>query len=219
MMQTLADNARTTVMILSSNGKIIGLLDHFYKQMLENASFEEATRKHCERSLGNFRVELTELSAQNEMHMDQMRELRTTVDTRLELVRPLEDLVRRQSLTTSVQLSQRLQLISQRMQARATGAMSFQANRTANESVIMRIITIITLVYLPPTFTSVRSGPRQSVFPPRAARMLINMGIDPLLHGVIQGTRRLGMGDGVRAPPCDHLDDRLFRSNDVLGGG
>ena len=40
--------------------------------------------------------------------------------------------------------------------------MGYQANRSANEAVIMRVITIITLFYLPPTFTSVCQAKRKS---------------------------------------------------------
>ena len=88
-------------MVLSSNDKIIRLLDQFYKKIIENASFDEATRKHCEMSLGSFGVELTELRTQHEMHMDQIREHMTTVQSRLEIVRRLRELGQRQLLTTS----------------------------------------------------------------------------------------------------------------------
>jgi hypothetical protein len=33
--------------------------------------------------------------------------------------------------------------------------MFLQAERAAQEAILMRIITVITLIYLPPTFTSV----------------------------------------------------------------
>ncbi|EUC28208.1 hypothetical protein COCCADRAFT_109750 [Bipolaris zeicola 26-R-13] len=128
-LQHWQDEANAVVMVLESNAKIVGALRSFYKNLVSREDFPSALKTNCEDHLHAFFSQLDEIMGDFDMQLTRAKLLVKIISDRKELV--LQHLHRQASDRTE-QLNKNLE----------------------REAVVMRIITIVTLLYLPATFVS-----------------------------------------------------------------
>ncbi|KAJ6191814.1 hypothetical protein J3E72DRAFT_35523 [Bipolaris maydis] len=132
-LQHWQDEANAVVMVLESNAKIVGALHSFYKNLVSREDFPSVLKTNCEDHFHAFFSQLDEIMGDFDMQLTRAKLLVKIISDRKELV--LQHLHRQASDRTE-QLNKNLE----------------------REAVVMRIITIVTLLYLPATFVSTFFG-------------------------------------------------------------
>lgn len=117
-------------MALNSNSNVITALIRFYRALKDEPHLPISLRRHCNQDLINFFSQLRDIA-------DDFRSKASRVQ-----------------LLTSV-LADRKELLSQHLQLQAADRAERLNLNLAREAIMMRIITIVTLVFLPGTFVSV----------------------------------------------------------------
>jgi Mg2+ and Co2+ transporter CorA len=129
-LQHWQDKTNETVMVLEANAKILRALRKFYSDLVARKDFPEALRRLCEDDLVTFLSQLDEITSDFDMQIARARLLLKIISDRKELV--LQHL--------QSQASERTEQLNRNLE---------------REAIVMRIITIVTLLYLPATFVSV----------------------------------------------------------------
>ncbi|KAJ4385510.1 hypothetical protein N0V93_009938 [Gnomoniopsis smithogilvyi] len=134
IIQEREDKLRETLMALQSNADIITRLGHFYRELVEDCNFPSAHRVESQRLVKKF-------SGQSEEHLHDIE----------------GQISRAQGLLTLI--SDRKQILIQHLQAQVaerteslTRRQEELAKKASLEAIAVRIITVITLFYLPATF-------------------------------------------------------------------
>jgi hypothetical protein len=131
-LQRWQDRANEAVMVLESNTDILKAIRKFYHGLFDRRDFPTMLQTTCEDELGNFISQLDEII--NDFHMQTSRA----------------------KLLVNI-ISDRKELVLQHLQGQAADRTEELNKNLEREAVVMRIVTIVTLVYLPATFTSVSS--------------------------------------------------------------
>ena len=126
-------------MALESNAKILRALHRFYTNLVARKDFPDALKLACEDSLHAFFSQLDEIVGDFDMQIARAKVLTNVISDRKELV--LQHL--------QSQVSERTEQLNRNLE---------------REAVVMRIITIVTLLYLPATFVSVSPTSESIVF-------------------------------------------------------
>lgn len=129
-LQHWQDKANEAVMVLEANIEILKTLRSFYSDLINRKDFPKRLKDACEDEVHYFLSQLDEII--NDFHM-QISRART-------LVRIIND---------------RKELVLQHLQGQAAERTEQLNRNLEREAVVMRIITIVTLLYLPATFVSV----------------------------------------------------------------
>ncbi|KAA6407954.1 MAG: hypothetical protein FRX48_08305 [Lasallia pustulata] len=132
--QDYEDKTNEAIMILETNAHVLNSLRKFYESLVKSKDFPPG--RHCREDVSAFSTQVNEMIYDSRMHI-----------------------VRAKLLVQIV--ADRMTLISQHLQSQATQKMEqltlsmhdigFQAQK---EAVAMRVITVVTLFYLPATFVS-----------------------------------------------------------------
>lgn len=117
-------------MILEANTNVLKSMHKFYGSIVDRKDFPASLKLACEDDLSTFITQLDEII--NDFHMQ----------------------VARAKLLVTI-IADRKELILQHLQGQAAERTEKLNKNLEREAVVMRIVTIVTLVYLPATFTSV----------------------------------------------------------------
>ncbi|CAN9426644.1 unnamed protein product [Alternaria alternata] len=128
-LQHWQDKTNEVVMVLQANAKVLRSLRKFYSDLIVRKDFPLALRNACEDELIAFFSQLDSIIDDFEMQIARARLLVNIISDRKELV--LQHL--------QSQASERTEQLNRNLE---------------REAVVMRIITIVTLIYLPATFVS-----------------------------------------------------------------
>ncbi|KAL1880070.1 hypothetical protein Daus18300_001433 [Diaporthe australafricana] len=127
--QTLEDKINKAVMTLDSNAKVLESLNYFYANLVKNEDFELGTSSACKRAVADFTIQLRDYIYDTRMFSDR-------------------------AITLAKLTADRKSLIQQHFQARATDRVERLTIQQQKEAKIMRVIAVMTLIYLPATFSS-----------------------------------------------------------------
>ncbi|KAJ4419039.1 hypothetical protein N0V82_005162 [Gnomoniopsis sp. IMI 355080] len=134
LVQEYEDKVNETLMVLESNIKIFSSLLTSYAALVEDANFPQQERESCRTAVAVFGVRIQEHTYDLQMQADRTRVLSKVAADRKNIVL--------QQLQTQTAIKQ---------EALASSMWEF-SERGQKEAIAMRIITVITLLYLPPTF-------------------------------------------------------------------
>ena len=129
-LQHWQDKANEAVMVLEANAEILGSIRRFYRDLIARKDFPSTLKSACEDDLAVFFSQLDEII--NDFHMQ----------------------IARAKLLVHI-ISDRKELVLQHLQGQAAERTEQLNRNLEREAVVMRIITIVTLLYLPATFVSV----------------------------------------------------------------
>ncbi|KAI1870993.1 hypothetical protein JX265_006033 [Neoarthrinium moseri] len=134
--QECEDKINECVMTLESVANNLEALINFYTELVEDESFPASEKRTCKLSVNKFAKQIGEL-----IYDINMQARRATVLAKIKADRKAMfiQLLQAQAASRAEQLST---------------TMWRQAERTSYEAIAMRVITVITLLYLPPTFVS-----------------------------------------------------------------
>ncbi|KAI9767403.1 MAG: hypothetical protein M1839_004507 [Geoglossum umbratile] len=127
LVQNYEDKANEAVMIMAANADVLASLQKFYQNLLENKDFE--LRIACREHVSAFATQVDAMIYDSRMQ---------TARAQL-LIRIVAD---------------RKELVLQHLQSQASESMHAIGIMSQKEAVAMRIITVVTLIYLPATFVS-----------------------------------------------------------------
>ncbi|XP_014559872.1 hypothetical protein COCVIDRAFT_23857 [Bipolaris victoriae FI3] len=128
-LQHWQDRTNAAVMVLQSNAKIVRVLHGFYTRLISREDFPSDLHMACKDDLHAFFSQLDEILGDFDMQITRAKLLATTINDRKELVV--------QHLHS--QASERTEQLNKNLE---------------REAIVMRIITSVTLLYLPATFVS-----------------------------------------------------------------
>lgn len=129
-LQRWQDRANEAVMVLEANTGVLKSIHTFYHGLFGRKDFPVDLKNACEDDLQTFTSQLDEII--NDFHMQTSRA----------------------KLLVKI-ISDRKELVLQHLQGQAAERTENLNRNLEREAVVMRIVTIVTLVYLPATFTSV----------------------------------------------------------------
>jgi hypothetical protein len=148
-LQRWQDRANEAVMVLEANTDVLKSIHKFYHGLFDRKDFPSDLKNACEDDLTTFTSQLDEII--NDFHMQTSRA----------------------KLLVKI-ISDRKELVLQHLQGQAAERTEKLNRNLEREAVVMRIVTIVTLVYLPATFTSVSL--------PDSSYPLLTMELDVLQH-------------------------------------
>ncbi|CAO2649450.1 Nn.00g068350.m01.CDS01 [Neocucurbitaria sp. VM-36] len=128
-LQHWQDKANEAVMVLEANAEILGSIRKFYWDLIARKDLPDTLKSACEDDLAVFFSQLDEII--NDFHMQ----------------------IARAKLLAHI-ISDRKELVLQHLQGQAAERTERLNRNLEREAVVMRIITIVTLLYLPATFVS-----------------------------------------------------------------
>ncbi|KXH29940.1 hypothetical protein CSIM01_13816 [Colletotrichum simmondsii] len=134
--QEWEDKTNETIMVMGSNSDILTLLRKFYKELVEDQNFPSSELTACKQAVNDFAFQLDEIIYDTQMQISRAKVLVKIVADRKAI------------------LIQHLQTQAALVASKLTASMYDQADRSAMEAIAMRIVTVVTLVYLPATFSS-----------------------------------------------------------------
>lgn len=129
-LQYWSDKTKEAIMILEANIEVINALRKFYVNLQEQRDFPRKLLKTCGEDITEFNAHLDEIVAEIRMQAS------------------------RAQLLASI-ISDRKELVLQHLQGQATERTEQLNLNLEREAIVMRIITLVTLFYLPATFVSV----------------------------------------------------------------
>jgi len=129
-LQHWQEKANEAVMVLEANSGVLSSLHRFYMNLFSRKDFPSNLRTICEDDVNDFHSQLHEIISDCIMQ------------------------VSRAKLLVNI-ISDRKELVLQHLQGQATERTEQLNRNLEKEAVVMRIITIVTLLYLPATFVSV----------------------------------------------------------------
>ncbi|KAF9876365.1 hypothetical protein CkaCkLH20_06308 [Colletotrichum karsti] len=119
------------ILSMMSNINIIGELEKFYRELVKDDAFPDQDRQACLKAVQAFGIQIGDL----------LGDLRIQTASAEALVKTVAE--RRAMITQQLQMdAQQLQVETQQLQMRAAVEASEQANRSAQEAVAMRVVTI-----------------------------------------------------------------------------
>lgn len=141
-LQYWSDKVKEAIMVLEGNVEVMGALRRFYMNLREQRDFPPALKDACSEEIQTF-----------DAHLE-------------ELVAGINTQISRAQLLSSI-IGDRKELIVQHLQGQATERTEQLNLNLEKEAILMRIITLVTLFYLPATFVSVslRSPQATRVYP------------------------------------------------------
>jgi len=129
-LQHWQDKTNEVVMVLEANSKILRSLRKFYSDLVVRKDFPLPLRDACEDDLDTF--------------FSQLKGIIEDFDMQIARAKLLANII-----------SDRKELVLQHLQSQASDRTEQLNRNLEHEAVVMRIITVVTLIYLPATFVSV----------------------------------------------------------------
>ncbi|KAK1845618.1 hypothetical protein CCHR01_11735 [Colletotrichum chrysophilum] len=134
--QKWEEKTNDTIMAMESNVNIMRLLQRFYRDLLKDENFPAKERILCQQATKTFSFRLEELVCETQMQIMRAKALAKLVADRKTII------------------IQHLQTQSAIVSSKLAASMFKQADRSAMEAIAVRIVTIVTMIYLPATFSS-----------------------------------------------------------------
>jgi hypothetical protein len=177
-LQQLQEKALEISLIFELNTKVLNELSQYYLDALKAESFPDDLRTaYTTAGLRRFEERIAGLTSDFRMQQARVDRLLRLLKERKELVCPPfpwivspvcsrrkgltleqhQDILNHENVIANRELSYKAQLSADRME-KMTASMRQIAEKTEQETVSMRIVTIVTLFYLPGTFISVSGG-------------------------------------------------------------
>jgi hypothetical protein len=148
--QSTEDKINEAIQVLSSNANILGGLKEFYESTMENPDLPQEIATACGRDVAKFSKRVTSVINDLHMHKSQAETLLRLLADRKMLLYGILDY---RAVEANLLLAKRAQVSAERMEE-MTKEMSHIAQKTKQETVSMKIITLVTLFFLPGTFLS-----------------------------------------------------------------
>ncbi|KAJ4379240.1 hypothetical protein N0V86_005285 [Didymella sp. IMI 355093] len=147
LVQVYEDKVSEVIMILEANNEVMQSLAGFYSNLMKNDDLDQNLRKQCAEDVREFTAQVTDMMYDSNMQIRRAKLLVKLTADRKALVRiaPI-------AAITGILMSAQ---ILQHLQGQATEATLNLTIMSYKEAIIMRIITIVTLIFLPATFVSV----------------------------------------------------------------
>ncbi|WQF83734.1 hypothetical protein CDEST_08748 [Colletotrichum destructivum] len=134
--QKWEEKTNDTIMAMESNVSIMRLQQKFYQDLVKDDNFPQREQEKCQKNVECYVSHLEELICETQMQITRASILVKTVGDRKTI------------------LIQHLQTQNAIIASKLTATMYEQADRSAVETIAVRIVTIVTLIYLPATFSS-----------------------------------------------------------------
>ena len=150
--QLIEERANETLLILKTNTTVQEELKHYYSSLAKTNDFPQEIKQLCESDLADFCKRIHSL--QNDFRMQQAR-LETLLRLLADRKTLLYGILDYQNMQASKALAEKGQQSAESME-NVTLQMHEIAVQTKQETVSMKIITLVTLFFLPGTFISVR---------------------------------------------------------------
>lgn len=149
-MQSLEDKLNETSLVLISNTKVLQELKTLYVSLTTLEEFPEEIKTKCQRDISKFSKRITNFISDLQMHQSRAATLLRLLADRKTLLYGILDY---RAIEANRLLAKRAQESAERME-NMTKDMSQLAMQTKEETVSMKIITLVTLFFLPGTFIS-----------------------------------------------------------------
>jgi hypothetical protein len=169
--QHIEDQANVTLLALRSNISILRDLTKFYSTLPESEEFKRALGGQCDVAIRRFSARVDSIINDMKLQQSRLETLLQLLADRKALVcrmssgeidadhfRQLLQLFAHRNMSTSKHLSIRAQISAEKMEG-LTNHMMLIAEKTEKETIFMRIITVVTLFFLPGTFVAVSRLP------------------------------------------------------------
>ena len=186
-LQFIEEKAKETLLVLKINVNILTDLKQYYKSLVDSEGWPKDLIRNGARNIHRFETRLD--SFKSNIHMQQLRveTLLQLLTDRKSLVHPMSlpviesranvaqlyGILKYQSMKANKKLTEKAQLSTDSMEI-ITQDMHTIAQKTKQETVSMKIITLVTLFFLPGTFISVS----HSLIGQSSARLIINTDSD-----------------------------------------
>ncbi|KAK1969387.1 hypothetical protein LY78DRAFT_745174 [Colletotrichum sublineola] len=134
--QNWEERTNDAIMAMESNVNILKLQKKFYRDLVKDNDFPRPEKQGCMRAVASFDSQLEELICETQMQIIRAKLLVKMISDRKTI------------------LIQHFQTQNAIVSSKLTVTMYEQADRSAVEAIAVRIVTIVTLIYLPATFSS-----------------------------------------------------------------
>ncbi|KAK2061269.1 hypothetical protein LY76DRAFT_673542 [Colletotrichum caudatum] len=134
--QNWEEKTNDAIMAMESNVNILKLQQNFYRSLVKDGDFPHPEKQACARAVADYDSQLEELICETQMQIARAKLLVKLVSDRKTI------------------LIQHFQTQNAIVSSKLTATMYEQADRSAVEAIAVRIVTIVTLIYLPATFSS-----------------------------------------------------------------
>ncbi|KAL9122285.1 MAG: hypothetical protein Q9187_001162 [Circinaria calcarea] len=156
-MQFIKEKAEKTVLVLKVNMSVLSELRHHYLSIIRSESCPDRIRTQCQKDVARFGIRVT--SVGNDMRMQQWR-----LETLLSLIADrnalLHGILQHRNTEANKELAEKSQQSADNIETMTedmqnlTKEMHTIAQKTKQETISMKIITLVTLFFLPGTFIS-----------------------------------------------------------------
>jgi hypothetical protein len=158
--QYYEDKTNEAIMIMEANIDVLTALRRYYEGLLRHKDFP--MKRKCREDVLTFAIQVNDLIYDSKMQISRAKLLVTITADRKSLVRfhfypylPLNLFLQSRTGLREVQVLQHLQSQTTEKMEALTRSMHKIGIDTKKETIAMRIITVVTLLYLPATFVSV----------------------------------------------------------------
>ncbi len=148
--QALETRVNEAVLILNSNIHVLSEVEKYYEQLPNCPDLPEPLRKAMPAEITRFLKRLRSVRSEFEMHLHRIGTMSTLIRECKEL---LYGIVEYQAMQANHRFADQAQNSAKRMEG-MTKQMQEMAIKTTLETVLMRIITVVTVFFLPATFVS-----------------------------------------------------------------
>jgi hypothetical protein len=154
-LQNYEEKTNEAIMILEANADVLTSLRTFYERMMENKEFQ--FKQHSCDDIRAFAARVEDMVYDSRMQISRAKLLVRITSDRKSLVKNIPSLcpLCLMDLLTTLQVLQHLQSQATEKMEALTTSMHKIGVMSQKEAIAMRIITVVTLVYLPATFVSV----------------------------------------------------------------
>lgn len=146
--QYIEEKAQETYLVIGSNVQILTDLRQHYKTLIDNEGFPVDLKRDCQRNLSRFDRCVRGIEKDLQMLQARIQNLQERLANRKDMV---NGILQHRSVKTSADFAKRAQQSADHME-RMTREMHEIAKKTKQETVSMRVITTVTLFFLPATF-------------------------------------------------------------------
>lgn len=144
------EKANEALLILRMNANILLELIEYYQSLSSSEDFPDDLRKNCKGDVTRFQRRVAGVISDLRMQQSRIEMLLQLAADRKSL---LYSIFEHRNMETNKDLAQKAQMSAEKMEA-LTEQMNDIAIKTERETVSMRIVTIVTLFFLPGTFVS-----------------------------------------------------------------
>ncbi|KAI1623065.1 hypothetical protein EDD37DRAFT_455481 [Exophiala viscosa] len=148
--ERVEERTNAALLILRTQISVMtGLLEH-YGTILHSKDAPKDMAKNCEAALTKFQISITGAVSEMQLHQSRLETLSRLLAERKTL---MSSIIEYQSMQASSWLAAQAKESSEKMET-MTRRMERIAEQTQKETVSMKVITVITLIFLPGTFVS-----------------------------------------------------------------